>query len=143
MQVVNSGERFGLVASEHAATFGGLFEVKKEEEPEGELLDLSTADADVVDDVLHDLNIDPTLLSKTAISSSTLLKTDLQEPSVPSQARMMPVSSKLSTHHQSAVQDHESDAMIVPTAHNEVGLEDGTLERQTSTIVSYYSLFDG
>jgi hypothetical protein len=58
---VNSGEKFGLVTSDHLTSCGGLIEIKKEE-PHDELLDLSTHDSNDVDRILQDLNIDPLLL---------------------------------------------------------------------------------
>jgi hypothetical protein len=62
---VNSGESFGLVSSAHATTFGGLFEVKEEEREDG-LYTMPKDDDDVLEDLLHELNIDPSLLSMPA-----------------------------------------------------------------------------
>jgi hypothetical protein len=67
LQVVNSGEKFGLVASDDATSFGGLIDIKKEE-PHEESLDLVLHDNDEVEHILHDLNIDPALLSAPAMT---------------------------------------------------------------------------
>ncbi|KAJ3523711.1 hypothetical protein NM688_g8682 [Phlebia brevispora] len=45
MEIVNSGEKFGLIEAEHIATFGGRWEIK-EEEDEVPLFDLSDLSAD-------------------------------------------------------------------------------------------------
>jgi hypothetical protein len=65
------GETFGLVSSAHATTFGGLFEVK-EREPEDGLYTMPKDDDDILDDVLHELNIDPCLLPKPQGVSAAL-----------------------------------------------------------------------
>jgi hypothetical protein len=75
LQVVDSGEKFGLVASEDAASFGGLIDIIKKEEPRDELLDLTTLhDSDEAEDILRDLNIDPALLSAPATTPISHLK---------------------------------------------------------------------
>ena len=70
LQAVNCGEKFGLVASDDAMTFGGLIDMNdiKKEEPHEELLDLMLRDSDEVEHVLCGLNIDPALLSAPAIT---------------------------------------------------------------------------
>jgi hypothetical protein len=67
LRVVNSGEKFGLVASDDATSFGGLVDIKKEE-PHEESLDLILHDSDEIEHVLHDINIDPALLSAPAMT---------------------------------------------------------------------------
>ena len=70
LRVVNSGEKFGLVASNDATSFGGLIDIKKEE-PHDDLQDLVLHDSDgdhAVEHILSDLNIDPTLLHAPAIT---------------------------------------------------------------------------
>jgi hypothetical protein len=68
LRVVDSGETFGLVASDDATSYGGLIDFFKKEEPRDELLDLTLHDSDEVEHILHDLNIDPALLSAPAMT---------------------------------------------------------------------------
>ena len=65
LPVVDSGEKFGLLTSDHA-----IFETKKEE-LDDDLLDLTTHDSNNVDQILQELNIDPTLLLIPQHSAST------------------------------------------------------------------------
>lgn len=67
LRVVNSGEKFGLVTSDDATSFGGLIDIEKEE-PHEELLDLIPDDSDEVEHILHDLDIDSALLSAPAMT---------------------------------------------------------------------------
>ncbi|EPQ51434.1 hypothetical protein GLOTRDRAFT_22104, partial [Gloeophyllum trabeum ATCC 11539] len=63
LQIVDSGERFGIVGSDYTATFGGFLKVK--DEPEDELLDLTSEEArGRIEDIIQDLNIDPRLLNQ-------------------------------------------------------------------------------
>ncbi len=73
LRVVNSGEKFGLVASDDATSFGSLIDIEKEE-PCEELLDLIPDDSDEVKHILHDLNIDSALLSAPAMTPVSHLK---------------------------------------------------------------------
>ena len=70
LRVVNSGEKFGLVASNDSTSFGGLIDIKKEE-PREDLQGLVLHDSDGDHDfehILGDLNIDPSLLHAPAIT---------------------------------------------------------------------------
>jgi hypothetical protein len=61
--LVNSNEVFGVVDSQNALSFGGLFEIKQEEdENENDLLD-TIESTETLPDVLNGLEIDPTLLT--------------------------------------------------------------------------------
>ena len=60
LQDISSNEEFGLVQSKHIETFGGLLEIKDEED-EGNILDLSMQDDMDVDGVLQRLDVDPAL----------------------------------------------------------------------------------
>ncbi|KAH9952283.1 hypothetical protein BC827DRAFT_1159983 [Russula dissimulans] len=65
LQIVHSGETFGIAASDHATTFGGLIEIKEEPHDGNGLWDfLAQDDSDDSDinPILQDLNIDPMLL---------------------------------------------------------------------------------
>jgi hypothetical protein len=74
LRVVDSGEKFGLVASDDAMSFGGLVDIKKEEPCEDELLDLTLHDSDEVKHILRDLDIDPALLSAPAMTPTSHLE---------------------------------------------------------------------
>lgn len=59
LEDIASNETFGLVKSESAATFGGLFDIKEEEEEDSDLLHLRD---DLSEDELAEMmNIDPEL----------------------------------------------------------------------------------
>ncbi len=84
LRVVNSGETFGLVASDNATSFGGLIDIKKEE-PHEELLDLILDDSNEVEHILHNLDINPALLSSpTTASISHLDGTGITQHELPS-----------------------------------------------------------
>ncbi|KAJ3527510.1 hypothetical protein NM688_g8119 [Phlebia brevispora] len=46
MEIVHSGEKFGLIEADHITTFGGLWEVKVEEDDESSFIDLSDLSID-------------------------------------------------------------------------------------------------
>jgi hypothetical protein len=56
MQIVDSGESFGLVHSKHTETFGGLVEIKDEDD--NEIYEIPDLDAD---QVLREIGVDPVL----------------------------------------------------------------------------------
>lgn len=89
LQDVLSEETFGAVASQHAATFGGLLPVKDEiaDNP----LDLALAEGEFHQDILRDLEID------VALVNVALVNTPEQQP----------VINRLPT-----VSPHESDSLI-------------------------------
>jgi hypothetical protein len=67
LQVIHSGEAFGITASDHATTFGGLIEIKEEHDDTDGLSGwdfLAQDDSDDldIDSVLQDLDIDPALV---------------------------------------------------------------------------------
>ncbi|KAK7012718.1 hypothetical protein R3P38DRAFT_2549502 [Favolaschia claudopus] len=63
---IQSGEKFGLVSSNHSDTFGGLLTIKSEDEDEAKvLIELSENSADQQPEViLAEFGIDPALLQK-------------------------------------------------------------------------------
>lgn len=61
LEDVASNEAFGLVPSQHVATFGGLYTVKEEPDDEDQLARLSSQDPDAHESALRQLNIDPYL----------------------------------------------------------------------------------
>ena len=61
LQDISSKETFGLVQSKHIESFGGLLEIKEEEEEREKILDLSMEDDVDVDGVLQQLDINPAL----------------------------------------------------------------------------------
>jgi hypothetical protein len=61
LPIVDSGENFGLVESNYSTTFKGLIEVKEEPEDEG-IPYLPSLDDDEIQNLLRELNIDPSLL---------------------------------------------------------------------------------
>lgn len=58
--MVGNGEKFGLVASDDATSFGGLMD---KEEPRDELLDLTLHDDDEIEHILRYLDISCTSVS--------------------------------------------------------------------------------
>lgn len=66
-RTVDSGESFGIVRSQFVEGYQYLVDVK-EEEPDN-LLDLSAQPADVAQQPLRSMNIDPALLSQPLVSS--------------------------------------------------------------------------
>jgi hypothetical protein len=78
LKLAATHEKFGLVSSEHAATFGGLFPADVKEDPKVED-NLFTLDADEEHDenieserlrLLDELNIDPHLLAMPLVQHS-------------------------------------------------------------------------
>lgn len=63
LQVVDSGERFGLVVSEFTSSFKGLLEIKEEDTPEDEVLDQLAENEVDAEEILRTLNIDPALIN--------------------------------------------------------------------------------
>ena len=70
LPIVDSGENFGLVESNYSTTFKGLIEVKEEPEDEG-ILYLPSLDDDEIQNLLRELNIDPSLLRLPSSSGSS------------------------------------------------------------------------
>lgn len=66
LQIVDSKEAFGLVPSEHAATYGGLY-IKEEPANDSQLVDLSLQDPDMQEAALRQLDIDPYLVHVPAV----------------------------------------------------------------------------
>lgn len=62
LKIIESDEQFGLVASDHVVTFGGLLTIKDEEELEEDTLHMPLHELVSEDDVLYTLGIDPTSL---------------------------------------------------------------------------------
>src|SRR5262245_5013804 len=63
LRIVDSNEVFGVVDSQNAMSFGGLFQIKQEDEDEKEYNLLNAIESDETPPgVLSDLEIDPTLL---------------------------------------------------------------------------------
>jgi hypothetical protein len=83
---ISSGETFGVVDSEHAATFGGMLEMKIEPEDDN----ISLTECRAVEHIKHTLHVDPALL---LTSNSTLS----QRAQTPQQLRPAPTISSLSS----------------------------------------------
>jgi hypothetical protein len=64
MQIVNSGESFGLVHSKHTETFGGLVEIKDDD---NEIYEIPGLDAD---QVLREIGVDPVLRFLPLVTNS-------------------------------------------------------------------------
>lgn len=79
LQVVSSGEMFGLVSSEYTNTFKGLIEVKMEAEDE-DLLDKQEVDTFDPAEMLRSMNIDPSLVD---IPETRTISTPASAPQVP------------------------------------------------------------
>ncbi|KAJ7130666.1 hypothetical protein C8R46DRAFT_1236100 [Mycena filopes] len=62
LQIVASGEVFGLVSSQHNDTFGGLLTLKSEDTDQDQLLEQALETVPDAQELLTDLNIDPVLL---------------------------------------------------------------------------------
>lgn len=62
LRIIESGEKFGLVASEYATSFKGLIDIKQEAKDE-DILDIPEYDTSDVDALIHNLQIDPVLLT--------------------------------------------------------------------------------
>lgn len=83
LPVVESGETFGMVASEYTTSFKGLYEIK-EEAPDNEMEHLLTSDdLESPANILRSLNIDPNLLDKP---QQPLLTVARAVPNLPNQA---------------------------------------------------------
>jgi hypothetical protein len=70
LPIIDSGENFGLVESNYSTTFKGLIEVKEEPEDEG-IPYLPSLDDDEIQNLLRELNIDPSLLHLPSSSGSS------------------------------------------------------------------------
>jgi hypothetical protein len=70
LRIVNSNEIFGVVDSQNAMSFGGLFQIKQEDEKEYDLLDAIESD-ETPPGVLSDLEIDPAQLSAPQLANTT------------------------------------------------------------------------
>jgi len=69
---VKSGETFGVVDSEHASTYEGWIKVKHEDEDEN--LDLSQINEDIINNIIEDFGIDPSLYLQANMSVRATLK---------------------------------------------------------------------
>ncbi|OBZ74116.1 hypothetical protein A0H81_06462 [Grifola frondosa] len=69
LPIIASNEVFGLVRSKSTLNYHALIEIK--DEPQDDLLDLTLHAQDDAENILRDLNIDPTLLSKPLATAPT------------------------------------------------------------------------
>lgn len=73
---VQSGEKFGLVRSEHTESFGGLFTIKQEPEEEDEDF-IKELNSEEREDLVQELGLDPALFTKPLTSPSTPASTSV------------------------------------------------------------------
>src|SRR5712672_716698 len=87
LQVIHSGEAFGIAASDHATTLGGLVEIKEEpHNPDGlwDFLAEDDDDSDLdIDPILQDLDIDPMLLQISHHSTKGTTKDNVAGDATP------------------------------------------------------------
>lgn len=71
MKTVDSGETFGLVRSENALTFSGLWDIKEEPDEEEKLEDILADPSDMLDSsVVAELNLSPASFYRPLLASS-------------------------------------------------------------------------
>ncbi|KAJ7027842.1 hypothetical protein C8F04DRAFT_1266630 [Mycena alexandri] len=125
---VQSGEKFGLVRSDHTESFGGLFTIKQEPEEEDEDF-IKELNSEEREDLVQELGLDATLFTKPLTSPST------PAPALFIDVDSVEISTIIKPHSNPSTDDSGSAAPTMPNISTErVGKRKATLEPDNSSL---------